>query len=346
MTYDALEKELNNGKLNSLYLFYGEERFLLDNSLKKIKKLFGEMLQGINYIILDETLLDDLIYNIESPAFGYDKKLILVKDSGLFKKDGRKKSGTPIQEKIASYIMENMDLINESVVLIFIEEMVDKNSVFEAINKNGIVCQFDELNQAQLIRRLKQIANAYKVNADENVLAYLIDVSGTNMQFLINEIRKLIEYAGENGNITKESIDKLAIKQIDSVVFELTDNLGSRNIKKALEILDNLIYQKEPLQKILITLYNHFKKLYLCKIAIKLNKDIVNSIGLKPNQTFLVAKYKKQCSAFSEEELKNILKELTNLDYSSKNGKLDIDVGLKSILCRYCNNHVVKNVLT
>ena len=337
MTYDVLEKELNNGKLNSLYLFYGEERFLLDNSLKKIKKIFGDMLQGINYIILDESLIDDLIYNIESPAFGYDKKLIIVRNSGLFKKDGRKKAGTPIQEKIASYILENMDLIEESTVIVFIEETVDKNSVYEAINKKGIVCQFDELNQSQLIKRLKQIAKAYKVNADDNILAYLIDVSGTNMQFLINEIRKLIEYAGENGNITKESIDKLAIKQIDSVVFDLTDNLGNRNIKNALEILNNLIYQKEPLQKILITLYNHFKKLYLCKIALKLNKDIVTSIGLKPNQTFLVTKYKKQSSTFTEDELRQILKELANLDYSSKNGKIDVDIGLKSILCRYCN---------
>ena len=337
MTYDVLEKELNGGKLDSLYLFYGEERFLLDNSLKKVKKIFGEMLQGINYIILDETLIDDLIYNIESPAFGYDKKLILVKDSGLFKKDGRKKVGTPIQEKIASYILENMDLINESVVLVFVEESVDKNCVYDAINKKGIVCQFDELNLSQLIRRLKQITNAYKVNVDENVLACLIDTSGTNMQNLINEIRKLIEYAGENGNITKESVDKLAIKQIDSVVFELTDNLGTRNIKKALDILNNLIYQKEPLQKILITLYNHFKKLYLCKIALKLNKDIVTSIGLKPNQTFLVSKYKKQCASFAEDELESILMEFVNLDYSSKNGKIDIEIGLKSILSTYCN---------
>lgn len=340
MTYDALEKELNNGKLESLYLLYGEERFLLDNCLKKIKKLFGETLQGINYIILDESSIDGLIYDIESPAFGYNKKLILVKDSGLFKKDGRKKVGTPIQEKIASYIQENIDIINESVVLIFIEGTVDKNSVFEAINKNGKVCQFDELNQTQLIKKLKQISNAYKVNADENTLAYLIDVSGTNMQFLINEIRKLIEYAGENGTITRDSIDKLSIKNIDSVIFELTDNLGTRNIKKALDILNNLIYQKEPLQKILINLYNHFKKIYLCKIAVKLNKDIITSIGLKPNQTFLVSKYKKQSTAFTEEELRSILKEFTDLDYSSKNGKLDIEVGLKSILCRYCNNDV------
>jgi len=337
MTYDVLEKELNSDKdLHSIYLFYGEEKFLMDNCVNKIKKKFGEMLQGINYVIIDDSLLDDLIYNIESPAFGFDKKLIIVKDSGLFKKDGRKKNGTPIQEKVAKYINENMDLIDESVNIIFIENEADKNNVFEAVNKNGVVCKFDELNQMQLIKRLKQICNAYKVNATDNVLSYLIECSGTNMQFLINEIRKLIEYAGENGTIEKDNVDKLAIKQIDSVIFDLTDDLGSKKITEALEVLDGLIYKKEPLQKILVTLYNHFKKLYLCSIAVRTNRDIVTSIGLKSTQTFLVNKYKRQVSYFKEDDLRQILNELTLLDYKSKNGRLDIDVGLRSILCSYC----------
>ncbi len=155
------------------------------------------------------------------------------------------------------------------------------------------------------------------------------------MQFLINEIRKLIEFAGENGTIQKEDIEKLAIKQIDSVIFDLTDNLGSKKISEAIEVLDDLIYQKEPIQKILVTLYNHFKKLYLCSMAINLNKDILTSIGLKPNQTFLVNKYKKQVGSFSIDELRSILNELTLLDYNSKNGKIDVDIGLRSVLCNY-----------
>ncbi len=335
MTSDLLEKELNSDKpLQSLYLLYGEEKFLLGNCVKKIKKKFGEILQGINYVLLDEDSVDDLIYNIESPSFGYDKKLIIVKNSGLFKKDGRKKQGTPIQEKIGSYFSEN-DL-DSSVTVVFIEDTVDKNNVFESISKKGIVVEFTELTEMALIARLKQIASLYKVNVDNQVLKYFIEVSGTNMQFLINEIRKLIELAGPNGTITKDSIDNLSIKQIDSVIFDLTDNLGNKKINQALEVLDGLIYNKEPVQKILITLYNHFKKLYLCNLAIKENKDIATSIGLKPNQTFLVSKYKKQLAFFKESELKKILNEFLDLDYNSKNGKIDLEIGLRSILCTYC----------
>ena len=336
LNYDSLDKSIQT-ELKPLYLIYGEEQYLVDTSVNKIKKKFGEKVLGINYILIDETNLDNLISDIEMPAFGFNKKLIVVKNSGLFKKDGRKKSGSPMQDKIADYIKNNMDVIEESVILVFVEQEADKNIVFEEISKSGIICNIEELKPAQLVKKLKQICNLYKVNVDDITLNYLIENSGTNLQHLINEIRKLIEYAGENGTITLDAVNKLSIKQIESVIFELTDNLAMKKIDKALEVLDNLIYQKEPLQKILITLYNHFKKIYLCVEAVDLKKDVVNSLNLKPNQTFLVTKYKKQASYFKKEELRKILEEFYNLDYNSKNGKIDIDVGLRSILCSYCS---------
>ena len=157
------------------------------------------------------------------------------------------------------------------------------------------------------------------------------------MQDLINEIRKLIEYSGEGGTITNKDIDLLCNKQIDSVIFDLTDNLGKKDIKKAIEVLNNLIYEKEPIQKILITLYNHFKKLYIVKVAEEYRKDLAQSMNLKPNQLFLTSKYKNQAKYFSKEEIEQIMKELTNLDANYKIGLIDIDVGLESILCRYCS---------
>ena len=109
-----------------------------------------------------------------------------------------------------------------------------------------------------------------------------------------------------NGTIQKEDIDKLSIKQLDSVIFDLTDNLGKKEIRKSLEVLNNLLYSKEPIQKILITLYNHFKKLYIVKMAEKYRKDLATAMKLKPNQLFLVTKYKAQARYFEEIELRRI----------------------------------------
>lgn len=90
------------------------------------------------------------------------------------------------------------------------------------------------------------------------------------MQDLINEIRKLIEYAGEGGTINKVDIDLLCTKQTQAIIFNLTDYLGKKQIKLALEELNNLLYNKEPIQKILITLYNHFKKIVFYKNSRKI----------------------------------------------------------------------------
>lgn len=340
ITIENLEKELKNGNLSSLYLLYGEELFLLEMSLKKIRDVFGECVKGINFISIDDTNINELISDIETPAFGYEKKLIIARNTGLLKKEGKRKNSqiSELKTKICDYIKNNIDVINESVVLVFVEEEADiKQELYKIIDKLGIVCKFDYQKPIQIIKRLKAICNAYKVQVEDSTIQYLIECCGTNMQELINEIRKLIEYAGENGKIEKEDINKLAIKKIESIIFDLTDNLGKRNVTKSLEVLNNLIYSKEPIQKILITLYNHFKKIYLTKLSIKYNKDVANSINLKANQTFLVNKYKMQAKYFNEIELKNILQKLRDLDFEYKNGLIDLQVGLESILCTYCS---------
>ena len=70
MTIEELEKKLKIGKLDSLYLLYGEEQYLLEQCTKRIKKNFGELINGINYVQIDEKNVDKLISDIETPAFG------------------------------------------------------------------------------------------------------------------------------------------------------------------------------------------------------------------------------------------------------------------------------------
>ncbi len=83
----------------AIYLFYGEETYLLENRVKKIKKDFGEQVKGINYIQIDDTNVEELIADLETPAFGFPKKLIIAKNTGLFKKE--KKSSSKNKAKTA-----------------------------------------------------------------------------------------------------------------------------------------------------------------------------------------------------------------------------------------------------
>lgn len=331
----------NVNDLEFIYLLYGDELYMKDIEIKRIKKVFGKIENGINYIMLDNTNVNQLKENIETPPFGYEKKLIIIKDSGLFIKNAKKKvsnsNNNDQSSNIAEYINDNIEAIKETNIIVFIEETVEKNKLFQVIEKEGKVINFEQLKPIELTRKIKSICNAYKVHIDDNVCSYFVESTGQDMQTLINEIRKQIEYVGENGIITKEAIDDLGVKDFNSKIFDLTDSLGNRNIKKSLDSLNNLLYEKEPIQKILITLYNIFKKIYFTKIAIKENKKIEEALDLKPNQLFLIKKYMTQSKLFKEEELRNILQEFINLDYKTKIGEIDINVGLESIMCRYCS---------
>ena len=54
----------------NLCLLYGKETYFLENVLKKIKKDFGDLIKGINYITLDQTNVQVLISEIQTPAIG------------------------------------------------------------------------------------------------------------------------------------------------------------------------------------------------------------------------------------------------------------------------------------
>lgn len=78
------------------------------------------------------------------------------------------------------------------------------------------------------------------------------------MQDLINEITKLIEYAGENGTIQKNDIDKLCIKKLESVIFDLIRQFRQKRHSNSIR---------------------SFKKSALCKRAIaKNNSNIIQSL--------------------------------------------------------------------
>ena len=183
-----------------LCLLYGEERYLLETRLKKLKKEFGEMINGINFVQIDADTISELISDIETPAFGYPTKLIVAKNTGLFKKEKRTSKSksaktNSLEEKVAIYIDEHNEIFKDDVTLIFVEEEVDKNSLYKVIEKYGEVTNFELLKMPQLIDNIRKICNAYKVNIDFDVAKYFVESCGTSMQDLINEIRKVIEFA-------------------------------------------------------------------------------------------------------------------------------------------------------
>ena len=176
---DELEKQLSQQEPKGIYLLYGEETFLLQQQLNKIKKKFGEIIKGINYIAIDENNIQELIADIETPAFGYSTKLIIARNTGIFKREVKGRSGgasKELKDKINEYLKSNIDMINESVILVFVENEVEKNSIYNTIEKIGIVCNFEEQKPFQIIKRLKALKENFQFTPEKYDLEILLDI--------------------------------------------------------------------------------------------------------------------------------------------------------------------------
>ena len=130
----------------SVKLLYGEETYLKEARLKKIKKEFGNLVNGINFIQIDENNVKEIISDIETPAFGYEKKLIIAKNTGLFKKEKKTAKGPEAElikfsNKIAEYINENRDLIPNLLnqIMTVIDETVQITSISNPTGKHIVI---------------------------------------------------------------------------------------------------------------------------------------------------------------------------------------------------------------
>ena len=94
-------------------------------------------MHGINYIELDEeNVAKSLMAEIQTPSFGYPKKMIIVKNSGLFKKETKKKVAglKELRDSLEKYIKDNIEYIKENLVLVFIEDSVEKLNITKTID--------------------------------------------------------------------------------------------------------------------------------------------------------------------------------------------------------------------
>lgn len=311
--------------MENLFLISGDDEYEKLNYIEKLKEQFNGLKKGINLVQIDKENLYMLEQELSTYSFFNEPKLIIVK---LPKKSGEDDESKSKKEWLTEDLEEKILDKIETITLVFLEEGTSKGKLNKLISKNGKVIVFDKKKPQELASWVIEYANQNGATLNKPEAVYLVDLCGSNKQVLVNEINKLIDYSEDN-KITKADIDKMCIKTSEVIIFDLTDSYGKKDIKSTLKCLEDLIENKEPLQKILIMITKHFKSLLLTKIILEQGKSVATELGINP---YPAKKYSDQSKNFSKEELIRIFKELAQLDVDSKIGKIDLKIGLQKII--------------
>lgn len=307
-----------------LYVFYGEEDFLREYNANKIINSYNLTNPSMNFVKLDDETISKLPDNCEQMPFCDEKKVILVKNSGLF--TSGKKVSASVSDKVVEYLLNLPDY----AVVVFNEESVDKRlTPYKKLSKVG---KFEEEKYRGAVDLANWICSGMKkcgAEIDIEDAKYLAECSGPSMSYLHSEIKKLAVLNKEGEKITKQLIDDVCIKSMQGIIFDLTDAIGNKDKKKSLVLINELILKKEAEQFILIMLYKHFRNLFLLRAATDEGRASADELGINP---YVYRKLLGQVKNYEKAELRNILKKLVELDVKSKKGELDLRVGLEVLL--------------
>lgn len=336
MSVDVLKEELKNNKLGNLYLFYGQEEYLKKYYLDSIEKAVLENdLSALNKLVLEGKFeMQKIEEACETMPVFSEKKLVLVRNSGIFKsgKEGSKQQS--VKDELINYLKN----VPSYTVLVFYEEEIDKRlKTVDAVKKNGLIVDFPFQKPAELVKWVTKALKSHMKEISVEDASYLIEICEQGMTEILNEVNKLVMFVGDRTRITMADIEKVCTKSVKSRIFDLTDAVAEKNLDKALKLLNDMIILREPLPKILFMITRQLRHVLemklLCKEGMNV-KDASAKIGITP---YAGGKVSSQAKSFSTQKLKEGIKEAFELDLAIKTGRINDRVAAELLINKLAN---------
>lgn len=255
-------------------------------------------------------------------------RVLVINDSMLIN-TGRKED----TEKMTNYLEQ----IPDSSIIIFLESQIDKRSkLYKKLIKIGRTIEFTTPIESELVKWVSNtLKKSNKTISYENAV-YLLHVVAHNMDSILLELNKLIDYKDVSSEINKEDIDLICIKSLEIKIFDLVDAVANKNINQALNIYNNLLLMKEQPIMILSMIARQFRLVLECK-KLKSSGSSTNEISnILDLRSFIVSNCLKQSNNFTLKDLVNALRECLQADIDIKTGRKNDKLAVEMLIIKYC----------
>ncbi|MEJ2656786.1 MAG: hypothetical protein P8012_06265 [Desulfobacterales bacterium] len=160
--------------------------------------------------------------------------------------------------------------------LIITADMIDKRrKLFKIIKKNGVVIdcsvpkgdrKADKIAQdAVLSERMEALLGRYGKVMKKDAYRAVYELTGFDIDTFSDNMEKLIDYVGDEKEITAKDVAFVLKRTRKDPIYELTNAVMERNVEQSLFFLNSLLLENfHPLQ-ILASITNQIRKLIVVK---------------------------------------------------------------------------------
>ncbi len=363
ITSHKLNREIEKGELRNLYLFSGEELFLKEESLSKLKaKLITPEKEAFNYNILHgfETDYGQIIAAAQSFPMFAEKRLVVVKHAEEMESH---KLEERIENKKLDLLLATLEnyLKNPSpfTILIFIynenrafwdtpmERAKSKKTKeyrrkeFKLLQNYCTEVSFRRLSESKVETWITEYARDNNYTITPEAISYLIDLLGTDLTAIANELQKSFIALGERREIGVVDIEGSVGRIHSHRIYELTNAIGTKNIAQSLKILHRMIEDGNKPLSILNSLSRHLTKIASLK-DVRKGKPSPQREAEKRFKSNAQERLARQAAIFTPEELASIFQYLSSVDIACKTTSLKHQFLLENLLMELCQGKGVK----
>jgi DNA polymerase-3 subunit delta len=330
-----LKEQIKSGEFSNVYFIYGEESYLKEYYVKKLKdKLAGGAFSDFNFHQYEakNSSIDDILQDAQTLPMMSDYTFILVHDYPL------NKSTSDVNA-----LKEFFKDIPESCILVFWFDNIDvdtkKESKWKTIEglfaKAGSSVNLEKRSESDIAKLIVASAKKRNCTIDSNTARHLISVSGNDIQTLFSELEKICAYASGR-EITKQDIDELATKSLQARVYDLSKYILASNGDGAYSVLNTLFAQKEEPISILAVISSCYIDMYRVKCAKAANEnenELANYYSYKGRE-FLIRNASRDCRNISFEALRKSIDVLQRTDEMMKSSTIDKSILLEETIAK------------
>lgn len=352
--YAQTKAQLRSEELHDVYLFFGEEDFLIERLVLSIQALVLEPASAdLDRVRIDaegySSRLDmsKLKAEIQTPPFMSKRKLIIVKNSTLFSAGtGRKSSSTANVDNDVDNkgdgshkdrqqeLVELLKIVNDQICLVFIEQKADKRlkSLLAAVQERGIVAEMAQEKPAVLKQWVEAECKQKGITISSQAAESLVDRCEQSMRVIWSELEKLFLYVEYTDikRVDEDTISLVSLPDLRGNIFDLTDSISKGDTGRALVLLDTLVRQRQPLQLIQFMFARHFRQL-ICAAETGQPNELISKLKIMP---FVAARLIKQSKQFPLAVMERIYELCFESDMMVKTGKMNDRLVLETLIVR------------
>ncbi|HEX4925233.1 MAG TPA: DNA polymerase III subunit delta [Bdellovibrionales bacterium] len=320
---------VKRGPLSPLYLFFGEEPFLIEESLEElVNAALDGGIKDFNYNVFYAS--DDDVSKvrdaIETLPMMCARRVVVLKGAHQLK------------TKELEELMPIIDSPVDSTVFIMVADSIDQRlRFFKQFAQSGILVQFQRPYDNQIPMWIETLAKRHgmKLNAESVELVH--QMVGSNLIDIDNELRKLSQFVGARKDVTVEDVKQIVSTLRVDTVFQLANAIGNNDRSTALDHLANLLGHGESPIGILALVSRHIRILMTVKDGLREGLtagQLGSRVGVPP---FFMKQYVEQSRQWSDDKLNDAHTALLLTDRALKSSPVTPHIWLENFILKTCS---------